>query len=122
MVYFDIKLVWDFWVQFYKWFLMITPRAGNVFLYIYISYSYVDHDYDMNFHMTVMLRSTTGPYGRLVIEVAYGEMILSLHWGCMGDDSSGRVVGVSAWCIAHVRHTQVNTNVGSMYYFSIFNI
>ena len=23
----------------------------------------------------VMLRSTTGPYGRLVIEVAYGEMI-----------------------------------------------
>ena len=27
----------------------------------------------------VMLRSTTGPYGRLVIEVAYGEMILSLH-------------------------------------------
>ena len=24
---------------------------------------------------TVMLRSTTGPYGRPVIEVAYGEMI-----------------------------------------------
>ena len=23
----------------------------------------------------VMLRSTTGPYGRLVIEIAYGEMI-----------------------------------------------
>ena len=44
---------------------------------------------------TVMLRSTTGPYGRPVIEVAYGEMILSLHRGCMGDDSSGRVVGVS---------------------------
>ena len=44
----------------------------------------------------VMLRSTTGPYGRPVIEVAYGEMILSLHQGCMGDDSLGRVVGVSA--------------------------
>ena len=28
-----------------------------------------------------------------MIEVAYGEMILSLHLGCMGDDSSGRVVG-----------------------------
>ena len=45
---------------------------------------------------TVMLRSTTGPYGRPVIEVAYGKMILSLHRGCEGDDSSGRVVGVSA--------------------------
>ena len=45
---------------------------------------------------TVMLRSTTGPCGRPVIEVAYGEMILSLHLDCMGDDSSGKVVGVSA--------------------------
>ena len=41
----------------------------------------------------VMLRSTTGPYGRLVIEVAYGEKIFSLHQDCMGDDSLGRVVG-----------------------------
>ena len=45
---------------------------------------------------TVILCSTTGPYGRHVIEIAYGEMILSLHRGCMGDDSSGRVVRVSA--------------------------
>ena len=44
----------------------------------------------------VMLRSTTGLYGRPMIEVAYGEMLLSLHRGCMGDVSSGRVVGVSA--------------------------
>ena len=43
----------------------------------------------------VMLRSTTGPYGRPVIKVAYREIIFSLHRGCMGDDSSGRVVGVS---------------------------
>ena len=50
----------------------------------------------------VMLRSTTGPYGRPMIEVAYGEMILSLHRGCMRDDSLGRVVGVSAGCVAHV--------------------
>ena len=56
----------------------------------------MDHDYDMNFIVTVMLRNTTGPYGRPVIEVAYGEMILSLHQGCMGDDSSKRVVEVSA--------------------------
>ena len=44
----------------------------------------------------VILRSTTGSYGRPVIEVVYGEMIFSLHRGCTGDDSSGRVVGVSA--------------------------
>ena len=55
-----------------------------------------DNDYVTDFHLMVMLRSTTGPYGRLVIEVTYGEMILSLHRGCIGDDSSGRVVGVSA--------------------------
>ena len=34
-----------------------------------------DHDYVMNFHLMMMLRSTTNPYGRPVIEVAYGEMI-----------------------------------------------
>ena len=28
-----------------------------------------------------------------MIEVAYGEILFSLHLGCMGDDSSGRVVG-----------------------------
>ena len=55
-----------------------------------------DHDLDKDFHLMVMLRNTTGPYGRPMIEVAYGEMILSLHRGCMRDDSSGRVVGMSA--------------------------
>ena len=49
----------------------------------------------MDFKLKVMLRNTMGPYGRPVLEVAYGEMIFSLHRGCMGDDSSGRVVGVS---------------------------
>ena len=83
-------------------------------MYIY-SYFYVDHDYDTGFHMMVMLRSITGPYGRSVIEVAYGEMILSLHRGCMGDDSLGRVVGILAWCITHVWHTRINTSVGSVY-------
>ena len=43
-----------------------------------------DHDYVMDFYLMVMLRSTTGSYGRPVIEVAYGEMMLSLHRGCMG--------------------------------------
>ena len=59
-------------------------------------YSYLYDDYDTDFHVMVMLRSTTGPYGQPVIEVAYGEMIFSLHRGCMGDDSSRRVVRVSA--------------------------
>ena len=43
----------------------------------------------------VILRSTTAPYGRPIIEVAYGEMLCSLHRGYMGVDSSKRVVEVS---------------------------
>ena len=35
--------------------------------------------------------------------------------GCVGDDSSGKVVGVSAWYITHAWHTLVNTSVDSMY-------
>ena len=70
----------------------------------------------------MMLRSTTGPYGRPMIEVVYRERIFSLHQGCMGDDSSGRVVGVSACCIAHARHTRVNTSVGSIILFLGFMI
>ena len=44
----------------------------------------------------VMLRSTTGSYERPTLEVAYGETLFSLHRDCMGVDSSGRVVGMSA--------------------------
>ena len=62
----------------------------NIRIYMY------DHDYDVDFHLMVMLRSIIGPYGRSVIEVTYGEMIFSLHRGCMRDDSSRKVVGVSA--------------------------
>ena len=39
-----------------------------------------------------------GLYGRPMTEVAYGEMLFSLHRGCMGVDSSIRVVGVSTCC------------------------
>ena len=63
-------------------------------MYTY-SYLYDDYDYDTGFYVMVMLRSTTDPYGRPMIDVAYGEMILSLHRGYMGDDSLKRVVGVS---------------------------
>ena len=50
----------------------------------------------MGFELMVMLRSTTGPYGRPVLKVVYGEMILSLHRDCMRDDSSRRLVGMCA--------------------------
>ena len=73
----------------------MKPQSGYIFdTHVYIcKYKY---DHDMSFHLMVMLRSTTGPYRRPVVNVAYGEMIFSLHRGCMGDYSSGRVVGVSA--------------------------
>ena len=73
--------------------LITKPRDGYVLLYMYMCI--YNHDYVMGFYFMVILRSTTGLYGRLVIKVAYGEMLLSLHRDCMGVDSSGRVVGVS---------------------------
>ena len=97
---------------FFKGFWWLSHEVATYFnIYFYI---YVDHDYDTGFHLTIMLRSIIDPYGRPVIEVAYGEMIFSLHRGCMRDDSSGRVVGVSAWCIAYVWHIRINISVGSM--------
>ena len=64
-------------------------------MYYYIRICIYDHDYVVDFYLMVILRSTTGPYGRPVIEVTYADDI-SLHRGCIGDISSGRVVGVSA--------------------------
>ena len=49
------------------------------------------------------------------------KMIFSLHRGCLGDDSSGRVVGVSTWCITHVWHTRVKTSMSSVYVISWFS-
>ena len=66
------------------------------------------------------LRSTTDSYGRPVLEAAYGKIVISLHRGYLRDVSSGRVVGVSTWCITHGRHTWVNTSVGTIYVFLIF--
>ena len=74
---------------------MILTMKPVVAMFYYIYICIHDHDYVTGFYFTVILRSTTGPYGRPMIDVAYGEMLFSLHRGCMGDDSSGRVVGVS---------------------------
>ena len=55
---------------------MMKPRGGYVFdtpVYIHI---YNDFTM-MRFHDdTIMVTSTTGSYGRLVIEVAYGETLI----------------------------------------------
>ena len=67
----------------------MKPLSGYTLLCIYTFYDYVI------VFVLVILRSTTGPYGRPIVEVAYGEMLRSLHRGCMGVNSSGRVVGVS---------------------------
>ena len=64
-------------------------------MYTY-SYFYVDYDHDTGFYVIVMLRSTTSPYERFMLEVAYEGDVTLLYRGCMGDDSSRRVVGVSA--------------------------
>ena len=54
-------------------FIMMKPRGGYVFyIHIYNDFIMMICHEDM-----VMLRSTTDPYGRPVIEVAYEEMILS---------------------------------------------
>ena len=42
--------------------LMIKPRGGNILRYIYIRIHMFDNDYDIDFHLTVMLRSITGLY------------------------------------------------------------
>ena len=71
---------------------------ATCWLYIFLLHMYIclyEHAFDMGFYCMVILRSTTGPYDRPMSEVAYGENLLSLNRGCMGDDSSGRVVGVS---------------------------
>ena len=71
--------------------LMMRPLGGYTLLYLHICLH--DHDFVMGFYCMVILRNTTSPYGRPMIEVAYGETLCSLHRGCMGDGSSGRVVG-----------------------------
>ena len=77
--------------------------------------------YDEILDLWWWLRSTTGSYGQPELEATYEETAISLHRGCLGDVSSGRVVGVSTWCITHGWHTRVNTSVGTVYVFFIFN-
>ena len=82
--YFIINRGW-WWSRLY--FIIYICIYMNLYVYDYVMVS-----------VLVILRSTTGPYGPPILEVAYGEMLCSLHRGCMGVDSSGRMVGVSTWC------------------------
>ena len=107
-----------FYVYKYLYCMMIScDDEATRWLSVWYTRIYIYNDFVMMIchEDMVMLHSTTGPYGRPVMEVAYEEMILSLYRGCMGDDSSGRVVGVSTWCIAHAWHNRVNTSVGLVY-------
>ena len=72
----------------------MKPLSGYTLLCIYVYMNLHVYDYVI-VSVLVILRSTTGPYGRSIVEVAYGEMLCSLYRGCMGVDSLGRVVGVS---------------------------
>ena len=93
---------------------------------MYLIHMYIckcKNDPDMSFqYLMVMLRSTTCPYGRPVIEVAYGEMLFSLHWGCMGVDSLGRVVEVSTWCRSCWTYSGQHQCGLTIYCFSNFHI
>ena len=51
--------------------LMMKPFVGYALLYMHIRLH--DHDLLMDFYSMVILRSTAGPYGRPMIEVAYGK-------------------------------------------------
>ena len=73
--------------------LIMKPFSSYVLLFIYKCIFMIMTTSWILF--MVIISSTTGPYGRPMIEVAYGEILFSLHRGCMGEDSSGRVVGVS---------------------------
>ena len=61
-----------------------------------------------------LLRSTTGSYERTCNRGRIWEDYDSLHRSCLGDVNLRKMVGVSSWCITHVRHARVNTSVGTV--------
>ena len=81
------------------------PRGGYVswfYIYMYILYNDL-----MRGHVDlVMLRSTTGSYGRPVIEVTYGEILFH------STEAVWELVVREEWL---GWQTRVNTSVGSVY-------
>ena len=102
---------------------MSRPLSGHTLFYMYICL--YDYEYRMDFflfYFMVILRSTTGPYGRPMIEVAYGEILFSFYRDCMGDDSSGRVVGVLTCCRPCWTYPSQHQCGLNVYYFLRFHI
>ena len=92
LLWIDLKCSWLIINKGWWWsHLVVIPYYVYMYICIYTFMTVI-------VSILVILRSTTGPYGRPIVEVAYGEMLRSLHRGCMEVDSSGRVVGVSTWC------------------------
>ena len=64
---------------------------------------------------TGWLRSTTSSYGWTFDRGRIWGDYDSLHRSCLRDINLGKVVGVLSWYITHVRHTGVDTSVGTVY-------
>ena len=118
----------DIYIYINIYYMMISFRCHeDMSLIILMPYNGYIYIYDIGWHEKMIflwwwLRSTTGPYGRPMLEVAYREMLCSLHRGCMGVDSSGRVVGVSTWrrpCWTYPGQHQCGLTI---YYFQDFLI
>ena len=88
---------WTIWIPIYIWFWIYEFGKWShwvaicyytricVLLVVILSWIYY------NWFM-VILRSTTGPCGRPMLEVAYGDILFSLHRDCLGGK-----LGKSGW-------------------------
>ena len=73
-----------------------------------------DHTFGHGFCFMVILRSTTGSYGRLIIEVAYEKILFH------STEAVWEVIAREEWLgcrhdVVHVGHIRVNTSVGSIH-------
>ena len=90
--------------------ILMMPRHG-IFLYIIWWFLYEDEKSWGHGDSYVVLWA---PMDGLVIEVAYGEIMVHSTEPVVVVISV-RVVGVFPWHITHSRHTKVNISVGTIY-------
>ena len=91
------------------------------YIHLCVSWWWFHHGYFSCF--MVILRSTTGPYGRPIAEVAYGEIVFFTPPRLYGRWAREEWLGCRH-DVTHVGHTRVNTSVGSLYIvfgFSYYN-
>ena len=103
---------WQMWKK--------KPLSGYILLYTFMCFLMMISSGYFSCFM-VILRSTTGPYGRPIAEVAYGEIVFFTPPRLYGRWAREEWLGCRH-DVAHVRHTRVNTSVGSLYivFFWIF--